>query len=115
MWGRSDARYQGDVTPVAFYPASPWKALMSLARWRPSPRSIATLLAWRQRLKERRTRAAHDARQPRGGPSQPGGEQESGAESAAGGESLVLAPSRPEGSAAAGIRRGTAPKAAGKV
>ena len=50
MWGRSDARYQGDVTPVAFYPASPWKALMSLARWRPSPRSIATLLAWRQRL-----------------------------------------------------------------
>jgi hypothetical protein len=85
MWGRSDARYQGDVTPVAFYPASPWKALMSLARWRPSPRSIATLLAWRQRLKERRTRAAHEARQPRGGPSQPGGEQQSGAESAAGG------------------------------
>jgi hypothetical protein len=50
MWGRSDARYQGDVTPVAFYPASPWKALMRIARWRPSPRPIATFLAWSQPL-----------------------------------------------------------------
>ena len=93
MWGRSDARYQGDVTPVAFYPASPWKALMRIARWRPSPRPIATFLAWSQRLpaasacqrlKEmgqgRLTMPANPE-----GPPQPGGEQESGAESAAGG------------------------------
>jgi hypothetical protein len=49
MWGRSDARYQGDVTPVAFYPASPWKALMRIARRRPSPRPIAKFLAWAPR------------------------------------------------------------------
>ena len=76
MWGRSDARYQGDVTPVAFYPASPWKALMRITRWRPSPRPIATFLAWSQRLpvlerlaapgRRDGTRAAHDARQPGG-------------------------------------------------
>ena len=95
MWGRSDARYQGDVTPVAFYPASPWKALMRIARWRPSPRPIATFLAWSQRLpasasacqrlKEQMGQGRLTIPANPAGPPQPGGEQESGAESAAGG------------------------------